>query len=284
MTAPKCIVTLLLAAVLSGTAFAQPRQQQQQQTAPPEDSIVRLISAEKAWQITENGVNYRRVQGDARFLHNDTYLLCDSASWNVDSEIIEAYGNVRLMQDETMLTSDQLTYLISESLAQFKGSLVELLDKDGNRLRTRQLDYNTKDSLAFFENGGAMKSKDGNVIEGLHGTYDSRTKTFTFEEDVKLFMDSILMKTDRPPRLVLDPDTGSVKVVGGREARKDVDYEEIRDIQFLEDMRDPKSSLLDEPLDRDTILGPESLGAKDAAEKAEELNSDKDKKSMFDGF
>ena len=72
--------------------------------------IVRLISAEKAWQITENGVNYRRVQGDARFLHNDTYLLCDSASWNVDSEVIEAYGNVRLMQDETMLTSDQLTY------------------------------------------------------------------------------------------------------------------------------------------------------------------------------
>ena len=197
MTAPKCIVTLLLAAVLSGTAFAQPRKQQQQAATPPEDSIVRLISAEKAWQITENGINYRRVQGDARFLHNDTYLLCDSASWNVDAEVIEAYGNVRLMQDETMLTSDQLTYLISESLAQFRGSVVELLDKDGNRLRTRQLEYNTKDSLAFFHEGGAMKSREGNVIEGVHGTYDSRTKTFTFEEDVKLFMDSILMKTER---------------------------------------------------------------------------------------
>ncbi len=197
MTAPKCIATLLLAAVLSGTALAQPRKQQQQTATPPEDSIVRLISAEKAWQITENGVNYRRVQGDARFLHNDTYLLCDSASWNVDAEVIEAYGNVRLMQDETMLTSDELTYLISESLAQFKGSVVELLDKDGNKLRTRQLEYNTKDSLAFFHEGGAMKSKEGNVIEGLHGTYDSRTKVFTFEENVKLFMDSILMRTER---------------------------------------------------------------------------------------
>ncbi len=196
MTAPKCIVTLLLAAVLSGTAFAQPRKQQQTAT-PPEDSIVRLISAEKAWQITENGVNYRRVQGDARFLHNDTYLLCDSASWNVDSEVIEAYGNVRLMQDETMLTSDQLTYLIPQNLAQFKGSVVELLDKDGNLLRTRQLEYNTKDSLAFFHDGGAMKSKEGNVIEGLHGTYDSRTKRFTFEENVNLYMDSILMRTER---------------------------------------------------------------------------------------
>ena len=196
MTAPKCIVTLLLAAVLSGTAFAQPRKQQQTAT-PPEDSIVRLISAEKAWQITENGVNYRRVQGDARFLHNDTYLLCDSASWNVDSEVIEAYGNVRLMQEETMLTSDQLTYLIPQNLAQFKGSVVELLDKDGNLLRTRQLEYNTKDSLAFFHDGGAMKSKEGNVIEGLHGTYDSRTKQFTFEENVNLYMDSILMRTER---------------------------------------------------------------------------------------
>ena len=107
---------------------------------------------------------------------------------------------------------------------------------------------------------------------------------YQYNTDGKLENRRILLKDDRPPRLALDPETGIVKVVGGREARKDVDYEEIRDIQFLEDMRDPKSSLLDEPLDRDTILGPESLGAKDAAEKAEELNSDKDKKSMFDGF
>lgn len=232
MTAPKCIATLLLAAVLSGTAFAQPRKQQQA-TTPPEDSIVRLISAEKAWQITENGVNYRRVQGDARFLHNDTYLLCDSASWNVDSEVIEAYGNVRLMQDETMLTSDQLTYLIPQNLAQFKGSVVELLDKDGNLLRTRQLEYNTKDSLAFFHEGGAMKSKEGNVIEGLHGTYDSRTKQFTFEENVNLYMDSILMRTERltydsnEEKAYFGPETNTwmdetfVRADGGWYTRKD---------------------------------------------------------------
>lgn len=223
MTAPKCIVTLLLAAVLSGTVFAQPRKQQQQTATPPEDSIVRLISAEKAWQITENGVNYRRVQGDARFLHNDTYLLCDSASWNVDSEVIEAYGNVRLMQDETMLTSDQLTYLIPQNLAQFKGSVVELLDKDGNLLRTRQLEYNTKDSLAFFHDGGAMKSKEGNVIEGLHGTYDSRTKRFTFEENVNIYMDSILMRTER-----LTYDSNEEKAYFGAETHTWMDESFVR--------------------------------------------------------
>ena len=107
---------------------------------------------------------------------------------------------------------------------------------------------------------------------------------YQYNTDGNLENRQILMKVDQAPRLVLDPDTGIVKVVGGREARKDVDYEEIRDIQFLEDMRDPKSSLLDEPLDRDTIRGPESLSAKEAAEKASERNGGTKPKSLLEGF
>ena len=106
---------------------------------------------------------------------------------------------------------------------------------------------------------------------------------YQYNTDGNLENRQILIKTDRAPRLVLDPDTGTVKVVGGREARKDVDYEEIRDIQFLEDMRDPKGTLLDEPLD-EGIRGPESLGAKDAANKASERNASDKKKSLLEGF
>ena len=189
----KRILMLSLAAGLPAATHAQT--QQPQEATPPEDSIVRLISADKAWQVTEEGSHYRRVVGNARFLHNDTYLLCDSASWNVDAEVIEAFGNVQLMQEGTRLTSDCLTYLIPQNLAQFHGELVELTDKERNRLRTRQLEYNTKDSVAFFTDGGAMRSKEGNIVEGLRGTYDSRLKRFTFEEEVKVFLDSMLMRT-----------------------------------------------------------------------------------------
>ena len=110
---------------------------------------------------------------------------------------------------------------------------------------------------------------------------------YQYNTDGNLENRQILLKTDRPPRLQLDPDTGIVKVVGGREARKDVDYEEIQDIQFLEDMRDPKKSLLlDEPLDReqDALRGPESLSAKEAAEKAGEKNGENTQKSLLEGF
>ena len=39
------------------------------------DSLVRLLSAQSMELIEKDGVDYRKVTGPARFLHNDT-LLC----------------------------------------------------------------------------------------------------------------------------------------------------------------------------------------------------------------
>lgn len=135
-------------------------------------------------------MNYRIVLGPAVFLHNNTYLQCDSAAWNVDIEVIEAFDNVKIIQDKTMLQSDRLTYHISSNVASFRGDIVELSDKDGNILRTQNLDYNTKDSVATFNYGGAMKDKDGNVIESFRGRYDAKLGSFNFEQRVEMFTDS----------------------------------------------------------------------------------------------
>ena len=159
------------------------------------DSLVVLMSSQSAQIVDIQGASYRKVIGPARFLHNNTYLLCDTAYWNVDAKFIEAWGNVSILQEETVLTSDRLTYYIDQDLAQFRGSLVQLEDKDHNVLRTRNLDYNTKDSVAIFRRGGSMRDKDGQIIESDNGTYDSKIKTFTFKEDVNMFTDSIFVKT-----------------------------------------------------------------------------------------
>lgn len=159
------------------------------------DSLVYLLSSKSAQTTVIDGVNYRKVIGPARFLHNGTYLLCDTALWNVDTKIIDAWGNVSILQDETVLTSEKLKYLIDSDLAQFRGTVVQLTDKDHNTLRTRHLDYNTADSVAVFQNGGAMRDKDGQIIESRNGTYDSKIKTFTFDNDVNMFTDSVFIKT-----------------------------------------------------------------------------------------
>ena len=174
-----------LVSVISASA------QQQEQS----DSLVILMSAKSAQMVDVEGASYRKVVGPARFLHNNTYLLCDTAYWNVDRKVIDAWGNVSVLQEETVLTSDKLTYLVDQDLAQFRGSVVQLTDKDHNTLRTRHLDYNTKDSIAVFQNGGSMRDKDGQIIESRNGTYDSKMKKFVFENDVNMFTDSIFVKT-----------------------------------------------------------------------------------------
>lgn len=183
----KKIFLCVLAVVAGFPLFAQQEQEQ--------DSLVVLISAKSAQMVDIEGASYRKVIGPARFLHNNTYLLCDTALWNVETRIIDAWGDVSILQEETVLTSEKLTYLIDNDLAQFRGTLVQLVDKDHNTLRTRHLDYNTKDSVAVFMNGGAMRDKDGQIVESRNGTYDSKVKTFTFETDVNMFTDSIFVKT-----------------------------------------------------------------------------------------
>lgn len=185
----KRLLYIISAILLSLPAFSQNQEQ--------EDSLVVLMSSKSAQLVDIEGASYRKVIGPARFLHNNTYLICDTALWNVDARFIEAWGNVSILQDETVLTSDKLTYYIDQDLAQFRGTLVQLQDKDHNTLRTRNLDYNTKDSVAVFRRGGAMRDKDGQIIESKDGTYDSKIKVFTFEDDVNMFTDSIFVKTQR---------------------------------------------------------------------------------------
>ena len=179
-------------AALSFWAAAAPVSAQERK-----DSLVTLVSAKSAQLLEKNGESFRKVTGPARFLHNNTYLLCDSALWNVTTNIIDAIGHVQIIQDRTRLSSGSLQYVVDDNLAKFRGGLVQLEDKDKNTLRTRYLDYNTKDSVAIFQNGASMRDKDGQIIESLYGSYDSKARLFVFNDQVNMYMDTTFVKTSR---------------------------------------------------------------------------------------
>lgn len=160
------------------------------------DSLVRLLGCDELRQQEENGKNLRKALGHARFQHNGTILLCDTALWHVDDELINAFGHVQIIQNETILTGEKLDYFIKDNLAQFRGALVQLQDKKKNTLRTNNLDYNTHDSVAIFRDGGSFRDESGQIIESDIGTYDSKIKTFFFNGNVNMFTDSIFIKTD----------------------------------------------------------------------------------------
>lgn len=195
----KIIVALALLSGISFFLFAR---------ADEEEKYVRLVKAQSVNIITDADGKAFRKAVDATFLHNGTLLICDTAYWRVDENIINAKGNVRLSQEGTELTSEKLDYYVNDNLAQFRGGIVQLRDKEKNILRTHFLDYNTADSVAVFSKGASMKDKDGQIIESLDGTYSSKAKLFTFEKDVNMFTDSVFIKTQ-----ALDYHTDSQKAV-----------------------------------------------------------------------
>ncbi len=161
-----------------------------------EDSLVTLIQANSAKIVEIDGKPYREIIGDAIFFHNNTYLKCDSAKWDVTDNIIRATGNVKVIQENTFLTGDNIDYIIDSNLAKVSGTLVELYDKEKNILRTTAIDYYTKDSIGFFYNGGVMQSNDGSIMESNKGYYFGKEKRFSFKEEVEVFIDSTFISSD----------------------------------------------------------------------------------------
>ncbi|MBQ6244132.1 MAG: hypothetical protein IJK55_05395 [Bacteroidales bacterium] len=180
-----CVAALLSALPLSA-----------QRNAGQTDSLVRLLNARFIEQAEQEDSRMIRKAIEPTFLHNGTYLSCDTAFWHVDEKIINCFGHVQLMQGESVLTSEKLDYLVDENLAQFRGAVVQLRNKKENLLRTRILDYNTQDSLAVFRGGASMKSEDGQIIESDEGTYSNSTGLFSFQGNVNMFTDSVFVKTN----------------------------------------------------------------------------------------
>lgn len=82
---------------------------------------------------------------------------------------------------------------------------------------------------------------------------------YQFNIDGGLERKKIYMKTTTTPTLVHDKETGIVMPAGGREARRDIDYEEIKELPFTEDMFNEKTRNLPSGIDGEEPLLPSVL-------------------------
>lgn len=180
----------LLVSIFAGLTNLSAQEQTEQA-----DSLVRLLNAEYLEQYEEGDDQVRKAM-KATFLHNGTYLSSDSSLWYRNTNIINFLGNVKLIQGDAELTSEKLDYYVDEDRAEFRGSVVQMRNEKDNILRTRILDYNTKDSVAIFSGGASMKSEDGQIIESDNGSYDNAKEYFTFDGNVNMFTDSTFIKTN----------------------------------------------------------------------------------------
>ncbi|MFN3918564.1 MAG: OstA-like protein [Flavobacteriales bacterium] len=146
----------------------------------------------------------QRLIGNVRFKHDDALMFCDSAYFFTGKNIIEAYGNIKINQgDSIQLRGDSLFYDGNKKQARLRNNIT-FRDNEMN-LTTNYLDYDTKVGVGNYIGGGTITSiKNSNTLSSETGRYNTKSKTLFFKKNVKMQNPEYTMKSDT---LVYHPDS-----------------------------------------------------------------------------
>jgi lipopolysaccharide export system protein LptA len=146
---------------------------------------INLISgAEKFIGIRKDTVEYDKIIGrNITFQQGKNYLYCDSAYKYKRTNIIEAFGNVRLVQDSVTLTCRKLIYHGATRLAQAREKVV--LQDPKMTLYTDALDYSLNSRIGYYFGGGKVIDPQ-NTLTSRSGSYDTQAKFFFFKDEVRV--------------------------------------------------------------------------------------------------
>lgn len=147
--------------------------------------------------------------GDVAFRHDSMYMYCDSALFYEASNSLDAYGNVRMNQGDTLfLYGDRLHYDGNEMLAKVRDNVV-MIDKEMT-LTTDSLNYDRTINLGYYFNWGTVEDT-LNVLTSEWGEYDTQTNDAVFNYEVTLTNPNFVLTSDT---LLYNTQTQIATIVG----------------------------------------------------------------------
>jgi lipopolysaccharide export system protein LptA len=149
-----------------------------------------VIRGKKVDSVTE----IQTLVGNVIVHEGLTRFNCDSAVLNKRTNMLEAFGNVRINQADSVFTSSQyLKYLGNERVAYLKRN-VKLTDKKST-LTTPELEYNLVTGIAKYNNGGKLVNGK-TVLTSTEGIYYEDTKDVYFINKVNVVDPKTNIKAD----------------------------------------------------------------------------------------
>ncbi len=122
--------------------------------------------------------------GDVKLRHDSMYMYCDSALIFEKTNSVEAFGNVRMEQGDTLfIYGDYLFYNGISQLAELREN-VKMINRN-TTLLTDSLNYDRVLDLGYYFDGGTLFDEN-NVLTSNWGEYSPATKQSVFNHDVKL--------------------------------------------------------------------------------------------------
>ncbi len=145
---------------------------------------VDLLHADSLVGVNTPGQVVRKIYNNVRFRQKGVLLFCDLAVQNATTNIIEAYGHVKIIQGDTItVLGDTMFYYGNVRQANLRGHVI-MRDRKMT-LTTAQLDYDMLSGVAHYPTPGRIVDKE-NVLTSREGYYDTHTKLFTFRQNVRL--------------------------------------------------------------------------------------------------
>lgn len=139
------------------------------------------------------------LNGNVVFRHDSSYMYCDSAYFYEQEISLEAFGNVRMEQGDTLFVyGDYLFYDGNLELAQVRHNVRMVnVQQDTSEviLYTDSLDYNRQADIGYYFEGGRIVDAENELVS-VYGQYSPGTKIAIFNDSVVLTNPNFILYSD----------------------------------------------------------------------------------------
>lgn len=148
------------------------------------------VILERANTLSKNEYDsFMIVSGDVEFSKGPMLMFCDSAHYYASSGSMDAFGNVRMEQGDTLFVyGDELNYDGYEEIAYLYShdskKPVRLINRDVE-LRTDVFTYDLYSDIGYYNTGGTLTDAN-NHLESIEGEYRPSSKEANFYSLVHL--------------------------------------------------------------------------------------------------
>lgn len=143
--------------------------------------------------VKKNGESFQKLTGNVIFTQKSTTVYCDTSYFYRKRNVMEASGNVRIVDDSIVITSKKLNYEGDQRMAKLRDDVVY---REGEReLYTDFLDYDLDAEIAHYFNSGKLIDTT-NVLTSEVGYYFSLDDYAQFYTNVVLTAPDFTLYTD----------------------------------------------------------------------------------------
>lgn len=163
-------------------------------SVPSGANQVEIIHTDSAVIINDGSFEKYRLIGNVALRQNTSTMFCNTAILNRLTNSVEAFGNVKIIQADTVtITGDYATYAGNSRVAKITGKV--LLNDNTIKLNTDRLDYDLDTHVGYYNNNGKIE-EGKSTLTSKEGFYNTVTKIFMFYKNVKIVDDESKIITD----------------------------------------------------------------------------------------